>query len=179
MAQYKVLTSCSKEDGYILSHSTVVYIHAWVCMYTYPSYVHTYMGTLHFQRFNQFLSFARKKEISSFQTFTIKKFHCETSLPFDAKVFVIPLYFLSAKGKHSNLKTERRISCKTRMISLVKQGKFKVGVVPADRLRCLLLTCFVIIEGCSLAAVNDFWANLIGRFLFQKVDLSFLRVQMM
>jgi hypothetical protein len=39
------------------------------------------------------------------------------------------------------------------MISLVKQGKFNVGVVPADRRGCFLLTnIFVgIMEGGSLA----------------------------
>jgi hypothetical protein len=37
-------------------------------------------------------------------------------------------------------------------VSLVKQGKFKVGVVPADGLGCLLLkTIFVFIKWGSLA----------------------------
>jgi hypothetical protein len=42
-----------------------------------------------------------------------------------------------AKGNiHRNLRTRRRMFSQPWMISLVKQGKFKVGVVPADRLGC-------------------------------------------
>jgi hypothetical protein len=33
----------------------------------------------------------------------------------------------------------------------VQQGKFKVGVVPADRLGCLILSFFVIMKGGTLA----------------------------
>jgi hypothetical protein len=49
---------------------------------------------------------------------------------------------------HRNLRTGQK-----KTILLVKQGKFKVGVVPPDRLGCLLLKIlfFVIMEGGSLA----------------------------
>jgi hypothetical protein len=55
---------------------------------------------------------------------------------------------------------------KKRTISLEKQGKFKVGVVPVDKLGCVLLRyVFVIMKGGSLAisavANTVFWANLI------------------
>jgi hypothetical protein len=40
---------------------------------------------------------------------------------------------------HRNLRTRRRMSSQKWKISLVKQGKIKVGVVPADGLGHLLL----------------------------------------
>jgi hypothetical protein len=47
---------------------------------------------------------------------------------------------------HRNLRTTRRMSNKN-----VKQVKFKVGVVSADILGCLLLISFIIMEGDILA----------------------------
>jgi hypothetical protein len=41
------------------------------------------------------------------------------------------------------LEQEGECSNKKQTIFLVKQGKFKVGVVPADRLDCLLLKVFL------------------------------------
>jgi hypothetical protein len=46
---------------------------------------------------------------------------------------------MSTWRHHGNLRTRRRMSSQKWKISLVKQGKFKVGVVPADILGCLQL----------------------------------------
>jgi hypothetical protein len=58
-------------------------------------------------------------------------------------------------GIHRNLRTTwKEISSQKWTISFVNQGKFKVGVVPADRQGCYLLEIFVIIVimvGGSLA----------------------------
>jgi hypothetical protein len=43
------------------------------------------------------------------------------------------------RAPHRNLRTRRRMSSQKWMTSLVRQDKFKVGVVPADGLGRLLL----------------------------------------
>jgi hypothetical protein len=53
------------------------------------------------------------------------------------------LHFVGTLQPHRNLRTGRRMTSQKWTISLVKQGKFKVGVVTADRLgRLLLKTIF-------------------------------------
>jgi hypothetical protein len=51
-----------------------------------------------------------------------------------------------SRRTHRNLRTRRTLSSQKWMITLAKQGKFKVGVVPADGQCCLLFkTIFVFI----------------------------------
>jgi hypothetical protein len=55
-------------------------------------------------------------------------------------------------GDHRNLRTRRRMFGQKWTISLVKQGKFKVGVVSGDRLGHLLLkTIFCVFKWGRLA----------------------------
>jgi hypothetical protein len=46
---------------------------------------------------------------------------------------------MDAGMRHRNLRTRRRMFIQKWTISLVKQGKFKEGVVPADGLGCFFL----------------------------------------
>jgi hypothetical protein len=60
------------------------------------------------------------------------------------------------RGCRPPKKPKRRMSSQKWTISLVKQGKSKVGVVPADRLGCLLLKIIIMEGGClaMLAGAN-------------------------
>jgi hypothetical protein len=57
---------------------------------------------------------------------------------------------LADSRMHRNLRTRRRMSSLKWTVSLVKQGKFKEGVAPADRLGCLLLKSLFVHEHVAL-----------------------------
>jgi hypothetical protein len=78
--------------------------------------------------------------------------------------FLLPLAGFQ-RFYHRNLRTRGKMSSQNGTISLVKQGKFKVGVAPADGLgRLPLKNIFVYIKCGSLAMSAGANAMIFGQF---------------
>jgi hypothetical protein len=77
--------------------------------------------------------------ILSFDIFDLDKNPAFQSSLSGPPCFICSVLTLHTGRNHRNLRTRRRISSQKLTISIVKQGKFKIGVVPADGLGRLLL----------------------------------------